>query len=596
VARAAGWLRTLAGRRNGAVRRPAAGADAPLDRSGEAADLGAWRYYGSFYRGLYGRLALSVAVAIGHSLLLVPVIFVVRRILDEAIPSGSWAGLLLGGALICVLYVASEAVNLLARAMTLRTTKTAIGRLRGELVTVLQALPRSYYTESDLSALHTVVVQDTERVDVMSHHLVVQILPAAVLAPTFSLFLLYLSPVLFVTVLTLLVSAFALGRLMSERVRQATKRFHESFERFSGGVLFLLQNVDLTRAQTAEQHEKRRLGAMIDELRSVSGQMSWLHTAAVARHGMVSSLAGVLVLVLGGQAVAAGTMTLGQLVVAYLTMAYLRTSLRTIASALPSIVEGSESLAAIYRLTGARELLPYRGTRALQFRGNLALTGVRFRYGAAPLLQQVDLEIRPGERVALIGPNGSGKTSIVNLILGFYRPESGHLTADNCPYDEIDMASLRSGIGVVMQDAVLISGTVLENITYGSTNVRHEDVVEAARLAAAHEFIVALPEGYHTIVGERGARLSGGQRQRIALARALVRKPALLILDEPTNHLDESTVEVVLRNLQALRPAPAILLVSHVPAVIGWADRVYLLEDGRLRELPATVPASPASE
>ena len=595
MGRAASWLRNLAGRRNGAVSRPAARADAPIYRSGEAADIGAWRYYGSFYRGLRGRLALSVAVAIGHSLLLVPVIFVVRRILDEAIPSGSWAGLLLGGALICALYLASEAANLLARAMALRTTKIATGRLRGELVTVLQALPRSYYSESDPSALHAVVVQDTERVDLMSTNLVVQTLPAAILAPIFSLFLLYLSPILFLTVLTLLASAFVLGRLMSERVRQATKRFHESFERFSGGVLFLLQNVDLTRAQTAEQHESRRLGAMIDELRSVSGQTSWLHTAAVARHGMVSSLAGVLVLILGGQAVVMGTMTLGQLVVAYLTMAYLRTSLRTIASALPSIVDGSESLASIYRLAAAREPLPYRGTRALQFRGNLALTRVRFRYGA-PLLQQVDLQIRPGEHVALIGPNGAGKTSVVNLILGFYRPESGRLAADHCPYDEIDMASLRSRIGVVMQDAVLISGTVLENIAYGSTDVPHEDVVEAARLAAAHEFIVALPEGYHTIVGERGARLSGGQRQRIALARALVRKPALLILDEPTNHLDESTVDIVLGNLRALQPAPAILLVSHAPAVIGWAERVYLLEDGRLRELPATAPASPASE
>jgi ABC-type bacteriocin/lantibiotic exporter with double-glycine peptidase domain len=196
------------------------------------------------------------------------------------------------------------------------------------------------------------------------------------------------------------------------------------------------------------------------------------------------------------------------------------------------------------------------------------------------VLRDVTLTINPGSTVALVGPNGSGKSTIGNLILGFYRPQTGELCADDQPFTELDMVHLRRQIGVVTQDPILFPGTIWENITYGAPNVSSSQVIQAAKLATAHESIDQLPKGYQTFVGEDGILLSGGQRQRIALARALLREPALLILDEPTNHLDEAGVRQLMGSLDQLGNAPTILMISHDVAIVDQAEYIYVLQAG----------------
>jgi ABC-type bacteriocin/lantibiotic exporter with double-glycine peptidase domain len=197
--------------------------------------------------------------------------------------------------------------------------------------------------------------------------------------------------------------------------------------------------------------------------------------------------------------------------------------------------------------------------------------------------------VGPGSVTALVGPNASGKSTILHLMQGFYRPRAGAVLADDVDLDELDLRHLRCQIGTVPQDPPIFLGTVLENITYGHPDVPFEDVVRAAELAAAHDTICSLPEGYATSVGEGGARLSGGQRQRIAIARALLRRPALLLLDEPTNHLDAEAVQALFARLLSLDPPPAILLVSHDPAAVRVADRVIALFHGEIVDRVATI-------
>jgi ATP-binding cassette subfamily B protein len=192
-----------------------------------------------------------------------------------------------------------------------------------------------------------------------------------------------------------------------------------------------------------------------------------------------------------------------------------------------------------------------------------------------------------------VGPNGTGKTSLVSLILGLYRPTGGRLSADGHPFDDLDLDDIRRSIGVVTQDPVMIPGTIWENLTYGRDSESPAGVVQAAELATAHGFIQSLPLAYETPIGEEGVLLSGGQRQRLAIARALVRAPALLILDEPTNHLDADSVRALLSNLKHLPNRPAILIITHAPDVAAEADRLFVLDDrGQLSEGD---PASPAA-
>jgi ABC-type bacteriocin/lantibiotic exporter with double-glycine peptidase domain len=233
---------------------------------------------------------------------------------------------------------------------------------------------------------------------------------------------------------------------------------------------------------------------------------------------------------------------------------------------------------------------PYQGTAKIDFQGEIKLEDVSFRYGKPAVLNGVNLVIQPRRTVALIGPNGCGKSTILHLILGFYRPNTGALYCDGRPYDEVDLSSVRKAIGFVAQNPTLFSGSIRENISYGMPEATLEQIRQAASLALADEFIIKLPDGYDTTIGDDGVRLSGGQRQRIAIARALLRQPKLLVLDEPTNHLDIKAVTRLMENLRPLESKLALLLVSHDREVVRHADDVFEIDNGiALRMATATV-------
>jgi ABC-type bacteriocin/lantibiotic exporter with double-glycine peptidase domain len=275
-------------------------------------------------------------------------------------------------------------------------------------------------------------------------------------------------------------------------------------------------------------------------------------------------------------------MTMGSLMSYYFCLALLSSYLRDLLSSAPQIIAGNESLLELHELLALDDLEPYQGTQRIAFKGNVCFQEVRFGYRGDDFLQEINLELPAGSRIALIGPNGSGKTTLLHLLCGFYRPRAGCLLADGHPYDDIDITELRESIGVVMQEPTLFSGTILANLVYGSPTATAQDVEWAAQMATAHDFIVTLPKGYETLIGEGGVLLSGGQRQRIAIARAILRRPRILLLDEPTNHLDVASVAKVTANLHELPDAPTIIVVSHDSHLVKNFDAVYEINNGRL--------------
>ena len=218
--------------------------------------------------------------------------------------------------------------------------------------------------------------------------------------------------------------------------------------------------------------------------------------------------------------------------------------------------------------------------------GTIALKHVSFEYpdDHHPVLNDINLEIAAGEKVALVGPSGGGKTTLCNLIPRFYDITSGQILIDGQELKQISLQSLRSNIGVVQQDVYLFSGSVFDNISYGRPGAAREEVVEAAKLAGAHEFISELKEGYDTYVGERGVKLSGGQKQRISIARVFLKNPPILILDEATSALDNESELLVSQSLEALAQGRTTLTIAHRLTTIQNADRILVLTDGRIRE------------
>ena len=218
-------------------------------------------------------------------------------------------------------------------------------------------------------------------------------------------------------------------------------------------------------------------------------------------------------------------------------------------------------------------------------RGEIAFEHVAFQYVAgAPVLSDVSFRILPGQFVGIVGPTGSGKSTIASLIPRFYDPTGGMVAIDGVDLRDFQLQGLRQHFGFVLQDTVLFRGTVAENISYGRPAATAREIVEAAQLANAHEFIKRMPQGYQTIVGERGATLSGGQRQRIGIARALIRNSPVLILDEPTAALDSEAEERVMEGLMRLMQGRTVIMIAHRLSTLETADKIIVLKQGVVAE------------
>jgi ABC-type multidrug transport system fused ATPase/permease subunit len=222
-----------------------------------------------------------------------------------------------------------------------------------------------------------------------------------------------------------------------------------------------------------------------------------------------------------------------------------------------------------------------------QIKGDLTFSHVNFFYPSRAditVLNDVSIEAKAGQRVAIVGPSGSGKSTMASLILQFYHPQSGVMLFDGKPASEYSLTDIRNQVAIVPQDVLLFGGTILENIAYGKRSATREEIEQAAKRANAHQFISTFPEGYETIVGERGVKLSGGQRQRIAIARALLKNPSILILDEATSSLDSESERLVQEALEELMKNRTSIIIAHRLSTIREADKIVVLEKGRIIE------------
>jgi ATP-binding cassette subfamily B protein len=218
-----------------------------------------------------------------------------------------------------------------------------------------------------------------------------------------------------------------------------------------------------------------------------------------------------------------------------------------------------------------------------QIRGDVEFENVTFQYGESePILRDISFHVQAGDSLAIVGRSGSGKSTVVNLLPRFYDPSQGSIRIDGCDLRDVRLSELRSGIGMVMQETFLFNMTIAENLRFGMSNASMQQIRHATKLAAADDFINDLPDGYDTIIGDRGVRLSGGQRQRIAIARAMLVQPAILILDEATSSVDTRTDQAIQKALEQLMLDRTTIVIAHRLSTIRRVDQIVVLDEGTI--------------
>jgi ATP-binding cassette, subfamily B, bacterial len=380
--------------------------------------------------------------------------------------------------------------------------------------------------------------------------------------------------------------------LFGRRVRKLSRDSQDRVADASALAGEILNAMPIVQAYTREAQEAGRFSASIE--RAFGTAMARIRARALLTVIAILLVFGAIVFVLwlGAHAVVRGEMTGGALGQFILYAAI-------VAGALGAL---SEVIGEAQRAAGAAERLlellsvqsPIQSPALPQplppLAGNgaaLALRQVGFHYPSrpqVPALAELSLDIRPGETVAVVGPSGAGKTTLFQLLLRFYDPQQGSILLDGVDIRQLDLHTLRGAIGIVPQDTVVFSANAMENIRYGRIDASDDEVIAAAKMAAAHEFIERLPEGYQSFLGERGVRLSGGQRQRIAIARALLKNPPLLLLDEATSALDAESERLVQGALEAAMVGRTTLVIAHRLATVQSADRIIVMEHGRVVE------------
>ena len=574
------WAKLL---ERGLRRRPAP--DQMAGNEGYSAALPTLKWFLPF--ALKHRLQglLGAGLLLTGTLLTLPYPLVYRYLIDDVLLARNlellgWALLLLAA-----LKISGLAVGTIQQLVFSRFEQLVLLDLQHALFERTLRLPKTFFDRHEVGYLMSRLSSDVQGIRFFFSRVLVRIVSSVLRLASGTVLLFYLEWRLALLALVVLPLMVVSIRYFGHRMRVLSHHGMEVQARVSRRIQETLASTPLIKAFASETEEANRV---LDERRGAFNlSMESLAVGSLANLslGLVGTGVRFAVLAIGAYFILIDRWTLGSLLAFQSYLGFVFGPAHFLAG---TNLQLQSALASVERVStlfdSEPEIEPGRGIACTGLEGRVEIENVSFSYGREAVLNDVSCVIEKGERIAIVGPSGVGKTTLISLILVFYRPQSGRILFDGVPAEDYDLASLRRRIGYVSQSSLLLAGTIEENLRYGNSEASDEAVRRAAQASGIHDFVTGLEDGYESRLGEGGVNLSEGQKQRLAIARALVLDPDILILDEPTSALDREKEKSVIESLPEQLRKKTLLVVTHRSSTLELADRILYLRDGRLSE------------
>ncbi|KAF0096193.1 MAG: ABC transporter [Puniceicoccaceae bacterium 5H] len=531
------------------------------------------------------RFRSGMLLAFCRILTIAPLPLIFQHIIDKLMPEENIARILELSALTVVLLILHHILSIQGAARIGKAVAQLILDLRGQIFQKIQYLSFGYLDQQKTGRLLSKYAFDTQKIETVLMPILNFFLPNVFYSIATLAILVFLNWKL-AMVVVLLLPIFALMRnRYFENFRQRNEASRVANENMAGTASEFFTALRLVRFYGEERQAESMLQVSNDEVARRRVELVRVSSSfASFSYGAIKMLS--LVVVAGGAIMAIhGQVSTGTVLAFVAGLPSLVDPIQMFANISDQFFLGQEAYKSARELLMAPYVEQWKGCeRPEPLKGEVLFDRVTFRYPDADrdALDAFSLHIRPGEKVALVGASGAGKSTVANLMLGLYQPAEGEIRVDGIPQEHLDMRWLRQRAAIVLQESIILSGTIADNLRFANPRASDAELRDAARLARADAFIEQLPQGYDTVVGERGAQLSGGQRQRLSIARALLRNPVLLILDEPTSALDYESERQIQAALETLAEGRTVVTIAHRLSTIRDADRILILEQGRL--------------
>lgn len=553
-------------------------------------EAGPIRILMKLFRGHYGRMFLGVlffAVKVSPEWI-VPIVTANAINLATQRPDDAIKQFIVNlAAVVTVLLLNIPFTTLYVKNMSLARRSVEAG-LRGAMVRKLQQLSIPFYKEMESGRIQSKIMRDVEAVEGLSAQITETILNTALNFSVSLVIVLVKNRIVFLFFLLSVPAAVFLMRAFNGKMRRANSDLRVEIEHTSADVMDMVELVPVTRAHSVETNEIERLTRQLNIVAEKGHRLDTIQTLFGATQWVIFQIFQVLCLFTTSFLAFRSKIAVGDIALYQTYFSKIVGQIAALVSLIPTIMKGTESIRSIGEILASHDTEHNEGKEVLpDIKGEFDFENVSFHYAddPAPVIRNMDLHVKAGETIAFVGSSGAGKSTILNLVIGFYLANEGKVRVDGHDVRDIDLRSYRSHIAVVPQTSVLFSGTIRDNITYGLPDVSEELLAATVKAANLEEFIASLPNGLDTKVGEHGGKLSGGQRQRISIARAIIRDPKVILFDEATSALDSVSEKEIQHAINNMTEGRTTFIVAHRLSTIRDADRIAVIRDGGVAEI-----------